>query len=261
MCTSCFDSFKKNRKQIQMIKQVIITTAITTFGEIIITILKRKNLFPKLNQKNAYNILRISIIVAAIIILFVIYFEYTNDNKTARIVVYPWEESLSQHPILLSNEKNYVIIDLNGYSRKQIVDENNRAVFEEVPNKFIGDSSVLTVDMKHYEIADKNLQFLESNKPIYLKLKKKRKFITIAGIVRNSNGASLDGVNILIGIDTVIKTTSDGKFNLLLPFKMQHDNFIEPYKLILSKKGYQSKEYEYEQGSEIAEIKLEKSHE
>jgi hypothetical protein len=132
---------------------------------------------------------------------------------------------------LILKSSGYVLLDLGGDRRRELVGEKGQAIFSEIPSNFRGKEVRLFIDAVGYELTDPENKYVLNGESIYLQVK--RKAGHMVGRVKQGDGTPLADVTISVG-DLTAATDSLGHFNITIP----GDQLQNEMPLTATKRGY-----------------------
>jgi hypothetical protein len=219
----------------------------------------RKNIFPKLDRKQAQRIIIIILIMIWTFGIIVIYLYYSNEgeetNGSSQLTVYVHGPDGKQDLIL--ENTGTLIIDFGNDRRSPMIGENGRTNCGEIPEKFIGEKIGIGVVAEGYELLYPDSMYVMKGEPIYLAVKKDGSLGLIEGTIKSRDGQSvLSDVTVQIGSDTSIISNDYGGFKIQLPSKMTVMDEEAPYNLTVSHPDYEVQTKLYYPNSGAIEIRL-----
>ena len=233
-----------------------IVTIIGIIINLIILLFKKKlstvQIFSRLNQKQTFKILNSILIIITFIILTVIILPHLNSKLQLTVFV-----TDTNNNVVLEQEGR-INLSLGNRSLNETIGINGRVNFPDILKSCYGDSVIIGLDAKGWEIEGKN-KFIFNGNPIYIKIKKDNSLGIINGIVKSWDGQQfINHASVLINTDTIVFTNSYGVFRIILPENMRVENEIDVYHLTISKEGYKTRTQYYSPNSSDFEIRLEK---
>ena len=172
------------------------------------------------------------------------FFKSSSNPSSTQLTVYVHGPGGPQD-IILENEGE-VIVDFDGDRRISPIGDLGRTVFNEIPDKFIGQPLNIQINADGYEETDPNLLYEWDDNTMYVPMIVKEELSQVVGIVKNMDGSVLiSNANIII--DDQFNTTTDslGRFNLSL----SNNDVKGRYNISIIKEGYQPVSEYYYPGS------------
>ncbi len=184
------------------------------------------------------------------------------------LVFYPPEKvsDVSQLTIFVTDAEGNVVLEHEGVLNAQVghrplretIGEHGRTNFDDILSTHIGDTILVGLDAKGWEIADHKNIFIFDGEPIYLRVKPDNNLGLIKGSIVTRDGQSyIQGAEIRINNDTIITSDKNGIYSILLPGQMRISDANRAYNLTVLKDGFKTKKFRYYVKSSNLEIRLE----
>lgn len=214
----------------------------------------RIKILSKLTKKQSFIIL-IIFMVSVFLISVISIVIYYDDKSNLQLTIFVVDTNGN---VVLENEGR-LNIPLGNRTLNELIGANGRTNFSDITSENEGDTILIGLVARGWEIAGGNNTFVFTGDPIRLVVKRNDSLGIIKGVVKSLDGQEfIIGALIRINTDATVFSDSLGHFKIILPMEMRVTKETDRYLLTVSKEGYKTVTQYHSPMSSAAQIRLEK---